>query len=202
MKKELNILLPIEITKRELHSKTLLAFNFASEGCCVYLGDKHNILKLTNYLSPTVYFDKGYHRGVSEQIYSELDSNNASIVSFDEENAVDFKDFQQLNLRFPNNILNRFKLIYLWGDVQYKYLEGNRPNFDKSKVFTTGHPRFDLLRRDFHSLYNDDVDKYKLKYGKYILINTNFGLGNNIKGDDFTVSNYGTRFPQINELIS
>ena len=198
----LQILLPVEISSRELHSKILLAYNLAKKGCDVYLGDKKSILDFAKYVPGSVYFDKGYHRGISEDIYDKLEFYNIRIVSLDEENAVDFADFQQLNLRFPDEILKKFRYIFLWGIRQYKYLSDNRKNFDKNKIFVTGHPRFDLLKDNFYALYSKKIENIKSRFDKFILINTNFGLGNNIKPKDSVIQNYGSRFPQIESLIN
>jgi surface carbohydrate biosynthesis protein len=195
------ILLPIEVTCRELPGKLLLAHKFASNDCLIYVGSKETVLEFSQYVPGAVYFDKGYHRNVSENIYDALDQRKIEIVSLDEENAVDFSDFQQLNLRFPDYILDRFRLIFLWGEKQLSYLKNNRTNLNPDKTLVTGHPRFELLTEKFKTLYQKDVDRYKQKYGRFVLVNTNFGLGNNTRGDEFIVQNYGPRFPQIKRLI-
>jgi surface carbohydrate biosynthesis protein len=195
------ILLPVEISSRELLSKILLSYKFAQKGCEIYIGDKQSINEFIKYAPGSIYFDKGYHKGVSEVLYDKLLNYKCSIVSLDEENAVDFRDFQQINLRFPNHILPKFENTYLWGQKQYSYLQQNRQNFDENKIFITGHPRFDLLKDKYSYLYAEEVIKIKNLHKKFILVNTNFGLGNNIKGEDFIIKNYGNRFPQIRSLI-
>ena len=195
------ILLPIEIASRELLSKALLANRFANKDCIVFLGDKQSILEISNYTKESIFFDKGYHKNISENIYNNLKKNSIKIVSLDEENAVDFKDFQQLDLRFPDHLIPEFALIFLWGQKQYNYLRKNRDNFKEQDIFVTGHPRFDLLKDNLNSIYYDDANKIRASIGKFILVNTNFGLGNNIKGDEFIIRNYGSRFPQIHDLV-
>ena len=195
------ILFPIEVACRELPGKLLLAHKFAISGCIVFVGSKARILEFSKFLPEAIYFDKGYHENVSERIYDDLEKRHLKIVSLDEENAVDFSDYQQLNLRFPDHILKRFRLVFLWGEKQFTYLKNNRANLAIEKTFVTGHPRFELLSEKFRSIYQKDVDSFRKKYGNFILVNTNFGLGNNIKGDDFVVQNYASRFPQLESLI-
>lgn len=197
----MNFLLPIEISSRELMAKLFMAHQFAMDGHISYVGEKSNILNLSKYVSPAVYFDKGYHKGVSEKSYTFLKKNGVSIVSLDEENAIDFKDSQQLNLRFPDEILNEFDLIFLWGKKQYDFLFKNRKNFDPNKVVVSGHPRFELLENSYRQLYEDDIAKHLIKYKNYVLINTNFGLGNNVKSESDVINNYINRFPQVRKLI-
>lgn len=198
----MNFLLPLEISSRELMAKLFMAHQFAMDGHISYVGEKSNILSLSKYISPAIYFDKGYHRGVSEKNYAILKKRGVVIVSLDEENAVDFKDLQQLNLRFPDEILDEFGLIFLWGTKQYDFLSKNRSSFNSKKIVVSGHPRFELLKNKFQELYANDVVNYREKFGDFILINTNFGLGNNLKSEAEVVSNYVQRFPQIKELIN
>ena len=193
--------MPIETVSREFFSKLLLAHRLADLGHTSFLGEKGRILKLSSLVSTGVYIDKGFHKGISEHIYKKLRKKNVQIVSLDEENAVDFRDYQQLDLRFPSYILEKFDLIFLWGKSQYKFLKENRVNFDAQKIFPTGHPRFDLLKVKYNELYKDKIKIYKKKYGNFILINSNFGLGNNINSDKELIKIYSSRFPQINELI-
>ena len=45
------------------------------------------------------------------------------------------------------------------------------------------------------------MDKIKKRYHNFILINTNMGYGNHIRGDEFVESNYKGRFKNINQNI-
>jgi surface carbohydrate biosynthesis protein len=197
----MNILLPIETASRELYAKVLLAYKFAAKNHISYIGDKSSVSKFSKYVPGAIYFDKGYHKGVSESTYNMLSANDIKLVSLDEENAVDYHNYQQINLRFPDHILSKFDLVFLWGVRQYQYLKNNRSKFDASKTFITGHPRFELLKEKNRSIYQTKTDEYVEKYGDFVLINTNFGLGNNVKGEKFVIDNYGSRFPQIKNLI-
>ena len=120
------------------------------------------------------------------------------IVNLDEEGAVDFPENSILKSRYAN-VLLRF-LKGFWGNNQFKLLKNNIS--DLSKVMISGHPRFELLKKDFQNLYKEEVDKINFSYGNYILINTNMGFGNNLRGDDFVRKNYISRFKNINEIIS
>ena len=60
---------PIEISNRELISKYLLACKFAENGHTSYFGTKKQIWESLNYIDNPIYFDKGYHEGISEKLY-------------------------------------------------------------------------------------------------------------------------------------
>ena len=196
-----SIFIPIETTSRELIYKILLSQQLATNGFEIYLGQKGKINRLLRFFKNGIYIDKGYHKGQSEQTYKILKERKFHIISLDEENAVDFKNNQQLDNRFPDDVLGVFDKIFLWGRVQYNFLKGKRPSFDENNIIVSGHPRFELLKNQFEFLYESKSIEYNKTYGKFILINTNFGLGNNIRGEKFVLENYKNRFPDIEQYI-
>ena len=58
-----------------------------------------------------------------------------------------------------------------------------------------------MLENSYRQLYEDDIAKHLIKYKNYVLINTNFGLGNNVKSESDVINNYINRFPQVRKLI-
>jgi hypothetical protein len=88
-----NIIFPIEIPNRELMYKSCLAAQFARKGLNCYLSLKQHVPFLLDKLSPCLYFDKGYHSGISEKLHGIVKKNGGLIVSLDEEGAIDFPDF-------------------------------------------------------------------------------------------------------------
>lgn len=196
----MRILFPIEISNRELLSKLYLSAKFAEMGHISYIGYKRNIWDIIPFIDKPVYFDKGYHKGYSENIYNSISRQNGLIISLDEEIGVDQKNFSTLSRRLPEHVLNYFDLIFLWGQIQYDYLK-NRDYFPAENILVTGHPKFELLQEKYRCLYQDQIDTIQSKYGKYILINTSFGFGNNILGTEFVVDNYKSRHPNIEEHI-
>jgi surface carbohydrate biosynthesis protein len=143
--------------------------------------------------------DKGYHAGVSEFLYNEIKKNNGIIVNLDEEGAVDFSDNSTLKERYSKKLFDYADMVFMWGINQYNLVSKNAD--DIKRVIVTGHPRFELLQPKFHHLYNQEVTQITKKYGKFILINTNMGFGNNIKGDEFIIKNYIGRFSNIKKIV-
>jgi len=196
----MDVLIPIETTSREALYKIYLSKLLALQGVNCYLGTKRHILFLTQLFSNYVYLDKGYHQGTSELIYEKIRSKNGKIVNLDEEGAVDFPKNTILKSRYSKTLFQSSNHVFFWGENQYNLAKENIQ--DESKISITGHPRFELLKNNFHMLYDSEVKKLNKKYGKYILINTNMGFGNNLKGDQFVESNYKSRFKNISEIIS
>ena len=196
----MNLLIPIETASRELVYKVYLCYHLALKGFHCYLGRKSYINYLLKNLKGYIYLDKGYHKGVSEKIYEAIKNNDGIIVSLDEEGGVDYTDHSTLLGRYAPTLFANADLTFFWGEKQYETVKHNMG--DKAKALITGHPRFELLKPQFHYLYRDKVDKIKQRFQDFILINTNMGFGNNIKGDDFVAANYGERFKNIDQIIA
>jgi len=172
----------------------------AERGFRCYLGRKLYINYLIKNLKGYIYLDKGYHEGVSEKIHEAVKKNHGIIVSLDEEGGVDYSDGSTLLGRYSKALFDNADLTFMWGNKQYELVKNHISM--KNKVTVTGHPRFELLKPEFHFLYRDEVDKIKNRFNTFILINTNMGFGNNIRGDDFVISNYGNRFKNIDQIIA
>ena len=180
--------------------KIYLCNILASKGFKCYLGSKSEINFLIKKIKNFIYIDKGYHINVSELIYNNVRKNNGIIFSLDEEGGVDFKDNSTLKGRYSKNLFEVCKKIFFWGPGQMNFFSSDKKY--SSKFILSGHPRFELLKKKFHFLYEDDVNYIKKKYGEFILINTNMGFGNNIRGDKFILENYGNRFKGLNHILN
>tara|TARA_A100001015_G_scaffold284059_1_gene350032 strand:- start:295 stop:1635 length:1341 start_codon:yes stop_codon:yes gene_type:complete len=192
-KRRWKVLLPIETSQRELLYKTILACFFVDRGYDCYIGSKKEIYNLFDKIGPFIYFDKGYHKGKSEVIHDRIKDNSGLIVSLDEEGAIDYLDSRTLLSRYTKRLFINSDLVFLWGRKQRDLLDKNNLLNYNCPVFVSGHPRFELLKENYHYFYNDEVNKIKIKHGNFILVSTNMSLGNNVKGDQFILDNYRER---------
>ncbi|RMZ49848.1 hypothetical protein EB822_10725 [Flavobacteriaceae bacterium PRS1] len=195
----MNILIPVETSSRELLYKTYLAHLLAMQGFDCFVGSKSRINVLMHRFKNYIYFDKGYHKGKSEGIYKIVKSRNGFIISLDEEGAVDYSDNRTLLKRYSRQLFDLVDIVFLWGEKQKEII--NPTDIMNSKIIVSGHPRFELLKPEFQVFYNEEAKCFKKKYGKFILINTNMGFGNNIKGNEFVREGYGKWYNQIDEII-
>jgi surface carbohydrate biosynthesis protein len=198
--KKIKILIPIEVSSREMLYKIYLCNVLTSQGFECFVGSKSEINFLIEKFNGFIYLDKGFHKGNSENIHKKIIKNNGVVVSLDEEGAVDFEDGSTLKVRYDEKLFDAANVVFLWGEYQLELLKDVIKG--KAKCTVSGHPRFELLRKEFHFLYDDDVVALKKKYGGYILINTNMGFGNNIRGDEFVNQNYVGRFKNIDKIIN
>jgi len=196
---KINILIPVETTSRELLYKIYLCHHLALKGFQCYLGRKSYINYLIKNLKGYIYIDKGYHKNVSETIYTHVKNKNGIIINIDEEGGIDFNDGSTIIHRYTKTLFDNAYLTFMWGNQQYELVKKNMNK--ENKVVVTGHPRFELLKPEFHYLYEDEVNKIIIKYNDFILINTNMSFGNNIRGDKFVKANYGSRFKKVDQII-
>jgi surface carbohydrate biosynthesis protein len=194
------ILIPVEVSSREMLYKIYLCNVLSSQGFECFLGSKSEINFLIEKFNGFLYLDKGFHKDISENLHKKILKSNGVIVSLDEEGAVDFEDGSTLKVRYDEKLFEAANVVFLWGEYQRELLKDVIK--DNVKCVVSGHPRFELLKKEFHFLYKDDVVSIKRKYGDFILINTNMGFGNNIRGDRFVVKNYVDRFKNIEEIIN
>tara|TARA_Y100000768_G_C23981173_1_gene685884 strand:+ start:1186 stop:2454 length:1269 start_codon:yes stop_codon:yes gene_type:complete len=190
-------LIPIETSVRELDYKLLLSLKLAQKDAMVFLGSKGKLLPLIESMTNFNYLDKGYHKGQSENLYNNIKNRQGYIFSLDEEGAVDFNDNSSLKSRYSQTLFEQAERVYLWGKNQ-KEIYGH--SYKNSIV--TGHPRFEILKKKFRSIFSRDVRKLQKDFGDFILINTNMSFGNNIRGNSFVINNYEHRFPQIKKIIA
>jgi len=191
--------MPIETSSRELLYKTYLCHLLAARGYTCYLGSKSTISYLMGRFRDYLYLDKGYHMGVSDRMYDQILQQGGSIINLDEEGAVDYADHSTLAGRYSKQLFDRSSLVLFWGQQQRDLVP--EPYTRETRTAVTGHPRFELLKEEHQYLYADEVNRLRGRYSNFILINTNMGFGNNIRGDDFVRSNYGPRFKQIDRII-
>lgn len=175
-KKTLYILL--EIQSRELDSQLLLTTYFISKGYRVYIGDSKSIFKLLKKKK-----DKGgifLNKGSSPYTDTKLIKKKC-----DQYAILD----QELTPGFYNKILDyifvaRFfaktdKLIDRYYVINKIIAFRAKKFFKKTNsnvvVMPVGWPRFDLLKKEFHKIYEKDIQKYNKKYKKHILFNSDFG---------------------------
>jgi len=195
----MNVLIPVEISSRELLYKIYLSHYLAENGFKCYLGNKSYINRLIDTFEQYIYLDKGYHKGQSEILFKKIKENKGIIINLDEEGGVDFSDGSTLLGRYAKPLFDLTDLVLFWGKSQYNLISKNFKI--NSKTAIVGHPRFELLSDKYRYLYQSEIDEIKDKFQNFILINTNMSFGNNIRGDQFVRKNYKSRFKDIEKII-
>jgi surface carbohydrate biosynthesis protein len=202
MNTKVNILLPIETICRELDYKLVIATMLAkNDNTTIMLGHYDvidNIIAKTYnglYIGKSIFKQLflGFSDSTNTRHYQQLKKQGYGLVYLDEEGGVYAGDSinwgKLLNQRIKAEILDQNDMITTWGEFQKNhYSQCVKSNEMPPAILNTGHPRFDMAKPKYHSLYMNEVKQLSQQYGDYIIINTNLTLANNIMGVKDTFS--------------
>ena len=165
----------MEVKARELEGRTLLALEAASRGFQVLLGNKTDIYNgiVAGFLPPGIFFDKSLTRGKEDYLKKVLKAG-CQIVSQDEESGLlDFSYDRFLSVRSTPETVSMARALFCWGTHDYNSWVKHYPEAQK-RIFATGSPRVDFWRSDFQKYAEKKIKSHRHKYGKFILISSNF----------------------------
>lgn len=180
--------IPIETKVRELHGKTLLASFAAMSGFNVVIGSKKDINARSAFFPRGTIFNVGLAKNLSKNS-QRFKRQGHKVAAIDEEGIVTLNDSLYVKHRVSKEALGVTDMFFCWGNRQASLIkkEAEKTN---CKIFITGNPRFDMLRPEYRFIFDKDADEIRKKYGKFILVNTNFGHGNHFAGDDFLLESF------------
>lgn len=195
----MNILLPIETINREIDYKLVLAGYLSGQGHQIYVGQNDALMSLVPhmkngglYIGKSIFFLGATHE--KGKRYHLLKKHNFGIVYLHEEGGVFEGDEKHhiwvlnnhYNMDFFHKDFNNDIDICVWGNFQ-KTIDQKRSK--KVPIHVTGHPRFDVCKKEWHELYKSKVDKIKKKYKKFILLNSNMVTSNHGAGHEYIFCN-------------
>ena len=174
MTKSLPLIIPVENQVRELDPKLLLAITAVKAGLTSFIGYRTEIDINIAKLPRSIYLAKSFTQR-SDKMFRILSKLGHIICAWDEEALVHYPADVYFTRRLSARSLGYISHLFAWGEENVKLFK-SYPHFPENlPVYKVGNPRLDLLRDDFISYYQKDIDKTKAAYGEFILINTNFG---------------------------
>lgn len=180
MKKK-NLIVRIEIQKRDLEGRFLLSLIAALNGYRVFLGNASQLewaIK-NKFIKESIIIENSVAKAKTSYL-NFLVQNKNKVFSIDEEGGLVYEDYSDfLKLRSSEKNVIKSKKIFCWGKFDYSAWKKKYKKFSK-KFIITGSPRADLWNKKISICYKKDVDKIKKKFGKFILITTNFVYGNSL----------------------
>lgn len=173
--KKKTILFTIEITDRELVSKCLLALEMAKRGFRVYIGSFRSIHTTRNKIKSCIFFHKSaYKRRVAQ--YKK--SMGATVAILDEETGFSIQP-ERLQIvcqhRYGSITPKNYDFVFTIGE-KYSDLISNMENTNGVKIISSGWPRIDLWREEFHNLFKEEIKKITEQHGHYTLFVSSFGF--------------------------
>ncbi|WP_257985379.1 surface carbohydrate biosynthesis protein [Bacillus sp. V5-8f] len=175
--------LPVEILTRELDGKLLLAYYAVKQNYNVIIGKKRKMWRYLSSFPKGILMSKGDPK-LKKELFKAKELGHA-VVELDEEGLI-FNEDTYLRRRMNEKYFKIVNQIYCWGNVQKDVIEKAYGHHEK--IHLTGHPRFDLTKKKFRTIYNKEIQEIKRNYGDFILINTRFARYNR-KKDGFDNEN-------------
>lgn len=170
------VALPIENKVRELDGKLWLGLNLVERGYDVVLGPSWEIKPTIDITQPDVYFTKDPGDG-NIPFIKQLQQSNIRVCGISPEAALNSKT--EYHAQNKQDVIDTMDAYFAWGPEPAKEIKKQYDNIE-AKVHITGNPRFDPLIGDLRSVYAASGEDIREKYGDFILINTNFAIGNSI----------------------
>lgn len=174
--------IPIEVYTREIDAKLLIVSHACSRGWNVIIGPKANIHRVAKYFPPGIFIGIGFHKAAAA-VAKEMKSSGHQVLSQDEEGLVRLRSDVYRELRVSENICDVSSRVLCWGDDHRATMTSFFPH--ATNIICTGNARVDLTFGELPSLFDEDAKTIRASFGKFILINGNFGSANHSKGKDF-----------------
>jgi surface carbohydrate biosynthesis protein len=178
------IYIPIESKKREFDGKILLTAALLRRGFRVLLGTKSGIHRELMHARSAVYLAKSVSNEHLD-LYSALRQRGHRLAVLDVEGGALTHDIKSDLLRsYQPEAAPYFDFFYVFGEKIREAILRDLPYIREEQVLVTGEPRFDLLRPEFEGYHAEAMEEIRRRYGRFILINTSFGLSNSILGEE------------------
>ncbi|VAW78840.1 hypothetical protein MNBD_GAMMA15-1316 [hydrothermal vent metagenome] len=167
------LIIPVENQVRELDPKLLLACIAARRGFTSIIGSHRKIDFRIASFPRSLYLCKSF-TVMNLNMFKIMHKLGQKIISWDEEALVHLPAEMYFSRRLSPLSLKYVSHLFAWGEDnaslwrQYPQMPGEKP------IHITGNPRGDLLRTEMRDFYRHDADALREKYGKFILLNTNF----------------------------
>jgi surface carbohydrate biosynthesis protein len=182
VKSEKRLFVPIETKVREFHGKLFFALTAAEAGFDVILGGQQQIHANISKWAPGIYMDKSIAETKQKWCRHSRSLGNV-MCSWDEEGLVVFSEDAYFRLRICREVYDQTRCFFAWGPSEAGAIT-SRITDGACAVHATGNPRFDMLRPELRAFYDDAVASLKQRFGRMLLVNTNFAFANFFLGDE------------------
>jgi surface carbohydrate biosynthesis protein len=179
MRPRRRLTIPVEILSREFDAKLLLACVAAERGFSVVLGFKWEIRQRMASLPRSIYFG-GNITSRNVELCARLRKLGHTITCADEEGIVYLTPERYRRRRVSDTAFETVEELFAWGPENARVWRES-PGYRDNPIHLTGHPRTDFLRGELRSFWNEDVERLQARFGRFVLINSNFGKLNSFR---------------------
>ncbi|MGE0487161.1 MAG: surface carbohydrate biosynthesis protein [Gammaproteobacteria bacterium] len=169
--------LPVENQVRELDAKLLFAGLAATRGYRVVLGNKQLLHFALPRFEPGVFIAKSM-RARGKLMFDIIRGLGHELVAWDEESLVRFDSPEYYAWRFSPPTFNAIRHLFAWGEDDAAMFAAYPGSDGSVAIHATGNPRMDLLRPRLAGFFADECAALARRYGRYVLVNTNFSFVN------------------------
>lgn len=167
------LLIPVENQVRELDPKLLLACIAARRGFSSILGARRDMEMRIDGFPQAIYLSKSMTVR-SLLFFQAAVKYGHDIITWDEEALVHLPPDTYYSRRLHPRAIRYVRHLFAWGEENAELWRGYPHLPPGIPIHVTGNPRSDLLRRELHGYYAEDLARIRAGFGPYLLVNTNF----------------------------
>jgi surface carbohydrate biosynthesis protein len=171
-----HLYLPVTSQPRELDSKLLLALFARGSGMRPIVGYKSSLLAGLPRLLPGVFLLHNARQSAEKT--SLLKAFGHRVVVLDEEALIRQSDEIFLK-KHPQNAFKTVDMLLCWGQNDHDMWQRHKVSVPEG-FGIVGNPRMDLLRHELAPVQREQIDALRHRYGRFVLLNTNFPSVNNL----------------------
>lgn len=172
------VYLPIELNVRELESKSLLAVHLLKRGFHIVIGQQWELYNQIPHLPPGIFLFKSHNK--IHQNAMKLAKKYGFFVAALEEETLGVCSDRHIKKNSTNELYDLCDYILTPG--KFEKLFHQKKN-KKDNIFIVGNPRADILKKKYLDIFKEKITSIKSRFGRYCLINTNFGIANAFMGN-------------------
>ncbi len=167
------LLIPVENQVRELDPKLLLACIAARRGFSSVIGARRDMEMRIDRFPRAIYLSKSMT--VRSLLFFRVAVKYGhEIITWDEEALVHLPPETYFSRRLHPRAIRYVSHLFAWGEENAELWRGYPHLPPAIPIHVTGNPRSDLLRRELHGYYAEDLARIRREFGPYLLVNTNF----------------------------
>lgn len=167
------LIVPVESQVRELDAKLLFACCASERGFPVILGSRAYVHFEIGGMPRGIYVAKSMRR-MSDLMFRLIRRLGHDIIAWEEEALVHPPADVFYPLRLSPNTIKHVSHLFAWGPDNEALMRGYPELPAQLQIHVSGNPRGDMLRREMAPYFESQVQMLRGRYGRFILVNTNF----------------------------